>query len=107
MSAPDSGELRTLVRVAGKEAGEGAGGIGAIHAAIATRALSETPRGAVLLGVLNGLHGDALEHEGSPLQQPLALRVGGAPVPPEPEALAAAYPGPSGTLVVFVHGLME
>src|SRR5215218_6237544 len=135
MSTPETGELRTLVRVAGKEAGDGAGGIGAIHAAIATRAfaplgpastparalhdaisrrvyaslrggaqlagagfarfvpegerpLSQTPRGAVLLGVLNGLYGDALEQEGSPLQQPLALRAGGAPVPPEPEALA-------------------
>jgi len=154
MSTPETGEMRTLVRVAGKEAGHGAGGIGAIHDAIATRAfaplgpaaalpralhdaisrgvyaslrggaqlagvgiarfvregerpLSQTPRGAVLLGVLNGLHGDALEQEGSPLQQPMALRAGGAPVPLEPEALADAYPGATGRLVVFVHGLME
>jgi pimeloyl-ACP methyl ester carboxylesterase len=154
MSTPETGELRTLVRVAGKEAGDGAGGIGAIHHAIATRAfaplgpaaaparalhdaisrgvyaslrggaqlagaglarfvregerpLSQTPRGAVLLGVLNGLDGDALEREDSPLQQPMALRVRDAPVPPEPDALAAAYPGATGRLVVFVHGLME
>ena len=154
MSTPETGELQALVRSLGVEAGDGAGGIGAIHAAIAERAfaplgpaaaparalhdaisrgvyaglkggaqlagagfsqivregerpLSETPRGAAILGVLNGLHGDRLEAEGSPLHQPMALRVGGRPVPPERDALDAAYPDATGRLVVFVHGLME
>ncbi len=155
MSTPETtGELRALVRSLGAEAGDGAGGIGAIHGAIATRAfaplgpaaaparalhdaisrgvyagvrsgvqlagagfarlvrdgerpLSETPRGAAVLGVLNGLRGDALEAEGSPLHQPMALRVHGRLVPPEPDALRAAYPEATGRLVVFVHGLME
>jgi pimeloyl-ACP methyl ester carboxylesterase len=154
MSTRETDELRALVRSLSAEAGDGAGGIGSIHAAIAARAfaplgpaaaparvmhdaisrgvyagvrggaqlagagaarfvshgvrpLSETPRGAAILGVLNGLHGDKLEAEGSPLHQAMALRVDGCAVPPEPDALRAAYPAATTRLVVFVHGLME
>jgi pimeloyl-ACP methyl ester carboxylesterase len=71
------------------------------------RALSSSPRGALVVGTLNGLIGDALEREGSDLQEPVSVRVGGRPVPPEPTALAAAFPDATGLLVVFVHGLME
>ena len=56
------------------------------------RALSGTPRGAALLGVLSGLIGDRLEQEGSALAQPMVVRAAGAPRP---------------RLVVFLHGLME
>ena len=46
------------------------------------RAVSASPRGAVALGVLNGLCGDALEAAGSDLAEPLALRVRGRVVAP-------------------------
>src|SRR5829696_522032 len=71
------------------------------------RALSSTPRGALVVGALSGLVGDRLEREGSDLHHPMAARVAGRPVAIEPEALRAAYPDATGLLVVFLHGLME
>jgi pimeloyl-ACP methyl ester carboxylesterase len=71
------------------------------------RRLSASPRGALLVGALNGLIGDTLEREGSDLHEPISVRAGGRPVPLETGALAAAHPGACGSLVVFVHGLME
>lgn len=71
------------------------------------RALSSSPRGALVIGALTGLIGDRLEREGSELHQPMAARVDGRPVEPGSEALSAAYPGATGQLVVFLHGLME
>jgi pimeloyl-ACP methyl ester carboxylesterase len=71
------------------------------------RRLSASPRGALVVGALNGLIGDELEREGSDLHEPMSLRASGRPVPLEPRALAAAYPDAGGRLVVFVHGLME
>jgi pimeloyl-ACP methyl ester carboxylesterase len=71
------------------------------------RALSSTPRGALVVGALTGLVGDRLESEGSDLHQPMAARIGGRAVEPKREALAAAYPDATGRVVVFVHGLME
>ena len=71
------------------------------------RQLSASPRGALLVGALNGLIGDTLEREGSDLHEPMSVRAGGRPVPLDPGALAAAHPDACGRLVVFVHGLME
>jgi pimeloyl-ACP methyl ester carboxylesterase len=71
------------------------------------RRLSASPRGALLVGTLNGLIGDELEREGSDLHEPISVRAGGRPVPLGPRALAATHPGACGRLVVFVHGLME
>jgi pimeloyl-ACP methyl ester carboxylesterase len=59
--------------------------------ALPERPVSDTPRGAALLAVLNGLRGDVLEREGSPLATPMSLRAEGA----------------SPRLAVFVHGLFE
>src|SRR3954454_3005154 len=68
----------------------------AADAALARRApgapLSASPRGSLALAALQGLRGDALEREGSPLVQPMAVRVRGRAVPPERDALAAAFP---------------
>jgi pimeloyl-ACP methyl ester carboxylesterase len=151
-------EIRSLVRLAFRELGDGAAGLYGFHRAIAGRAfgatgpggaparvlhdaiaervydgvagafrligaiadaglgrrqvadgraLSSTPRGALVVGALTGLVGDRLESEGSDLHQPMAARIGGRAVQPEPEALAAAYPDATGRLVVFLHGLME
>jgi pimeloyl-ACP methyl ester carboxylesterase len=71
------------------------------------RALSSSPRGALLVGAITGLIGDALERDGSDLHEPIGVRASGRVVAPEPEALAAAFPNATGRLVVFVHGLME
>jgi pimeloyl-ACP methyl ester carboxylesterase len=69
--------------------------------------LSASPRGGLGVGILNGLVGDRLEREGSPLHQPMAVRVDGLPVAPERRALAQAFPAATPRLVVFLHGLME
>jgi pimeloyl-ACP methyl ester carboxylesterase len=71
------------------------------------RRLSTSPRGALLVGALNGLIGDTLEREDSDLQEPMSVRAGGRPVPLDPEALADAHPGAGGRIVAFLHGLME
>ena len=44
------------------------------------RPLSSTLPGGFGLAVLNGLIGDRLEREGSPLQEPMSVRVDGRPV---------------------------
>jgi hypothetical protein len=62
--------------------------------------LSATARGVVVIGALNGLRGDALEAEGSPLALAMTLRRGGDLVEPE------AFP-PGARIAVFVHGLGE
>ena len=74
----------------------------AAGAALPPRELSTTRRGAMALAVLGGLHGDRLEAEGSPLHEPMALRVDGrvARVPDD-------FAGATGRLVVLVHGLFE
>jgi pimeloyl-ACP methyl ester carboxylesterase len=68
--------------------------------------LSVTPHGSALIAAITGLRGDALEAEGSPLCEPMAVRVGGEPVPLDPDSLGEAFPEPSSRVVVFVHGLM-
>jgi pimeloyl-ACP methyl ester carboxylesterase len=70
------------------------------------RLLSVTPWGSGVIAVIDGLIGDALEREQNVLQEPMAVRVDGQPIPPEPDALAAAFPQATGRVVVFVHGLM-
>ncbi len=69
--------------------------------------MSSTRTGSAVIAAITGLTGDKLEEEGSPLAQPMALRVKGEPVPLEPDALAAAFPNATPQIVVFLHGLME
>ena len=64
-------------------------------------ALSTTPRGAAAIGAINGLIGDVLEREGNELVEPVSVRVDGRVVDP------GDVPGPTPSLVVFVHGLFE
>jgi pimeloyl-ACP methyl ester carboxylesterase len=71
------------------------------------QSLSTHPRGAAALAALNGLIGDRLEREGSPLHIGLAVRRHGRPVPAVPGAVAAAFPAATPRIAVFVHGLME
>jgi pimeloyl-ACP methyl ester carboxylesterase len=90
--------------------GMGAAGLAA-DAALRARArggdrpgVSGTPRGAVALGVINGLRGDALQAEASVLAMPMSVRVDGQVVAPE---RVAAATGATARVVVFIHGLME
>jgi len=71
------------------------------------RPLSATARGGLGISVLNGLVGDRLEREGSPLAQRMAIRVDGLAVTPDRASLAQAFPAATPRLVVFLHGLME
>ena len=64
-------------------------------------------RGRFVSSAVNGLIGDRLLRERPQLAIPMALRLHGADVEPEPESLAAAYPEATGQLVVFLHGLCE
>ena len=66
-----------------------------------TQLLSESPRGAAVLAIINGLIGDTLEAEENELQQPMAIRMDGLPV--GVEAFQQATP----RVAVFLHGLME
>src|SRR5436190_2197035 len=71
------------------------------------RVVSTTPAGSALIGVLNGLIGDALERRRSGLHEPMSVRVAGRPVAIEREELKQAFPSARPRLVVFLHGLME
>lgn len=69
--------------------------------------LEADARGRFVSSAVNGLIGDRLLRERPQLAIPMALRLHGADVAPEPAALAAAYPDATGQLVVFLHGLCE
>jgi pimeloyl-ACP methyl ester carboxylesterase len=77
------------------------------RAGLGGRRLSTSSRGALVVGALNGLIGDALEEEGSDLQEPMSVRVGGLAVALDAEELMAAFPDATSRVVVFLHGLME
>lgn len=65
------------------------------------------PKGRFVVSAINGLIGDKLVADGSPLAIEIGVRRDGRDVPLTPEGLAAAYPEASDALVVFVHGLCE
>ena len=67
----------------------------ALEAAIGRRykqQLSDTPGGAAMIAIINGLVGDTLEQQQSELAKPMTGRVSGTPTP---------------RVAVFLHGLME
>lgn len=69
--------------------------------------VADRPAARAALAVAHGLHGDHLAAAGNPLTYGMTVRVDGRDVPPTGEALAAAFPGATGVLVVFLHGLVE
>lgn len=73
----------------------------------AAAALTSRPAGAFAVGALNGLYGDHLARQASPLALAMTLHRDGAAVPATPAGLAAAFPDATGRVVVFVHGLGE
>lgn len=72
------------------------------------RAMASVPeRKDEILAALNGLIGDYLEKEGSPLAVTMGFYREGRPLVLEPRALAGAFPDACGRLCVLVHGLMD
>lgn len=69
------------------------------------RELSGGPAGGSLVAMLNSVAGDRLAAAGSQAAICMAVRVGGADVPADRAALAAAFPAAGERLAVFVHGL--
>ncbi|TFV86078.1 alpha/beta hydrolase [Blastococcus sp. CT_GayMR20] len=71
------------------------------------RALDGEPAGRVAQAILNGAHGDLVRREAPSLALDMTVRVAGRAVPAEPAALRAAFPGATGRIAVFLHGLTE
>ncbi|MDT0276559.1 lipase family alpha/beta hydrolase [Blastococcus goldschmidtiae] len=71
------------------------------------RDLDEERRGRLVLGVLNGAHGDLVQRSAPGLDLGMTVRVAGRAVPLDEESLRAAFPSGSGGIVVFLHGLTE
>ena len=69
--------------------------------------IEDTPRGRFVRAAVNGLIGDRLRDEGSPFAFDMGVRVAGRDIVLDRPSVAAAYPGASDLLVVFVHGLSE
>jgi hypothetical protein len=69
--------------------------------------LSDTPRGDVVLGVVNGLWGDRMSRRHPALALPMTVRSAGQDVPIALEGLRAAYPRATSRVVLFAHGLGE
>ncbi len=68
----------------------------------------ETAKGRYVQSIFNGVWGDKLENDESPLRIRLGLRdLDGSPVPVTPMSLRRAFPNPTGRLVVMLHGFGE
>ena len=57
------------------------------------------------LGALNGVLGDRLEERGNALRMPMELCHAGRALALDADALRRSFPGATGRLAVFVHGL--
>ncbi len=69
--------------------------------------LEATPKGRFVRAAITGLIGDRLRDEGSRFHFDIGARVDGRDIALTPEGIAAAYPGATDKVVVFVHGLSE
>jgi pimeloyl-ACP methyl ester carboxylesterase len=72
-----------------------------------TRALSGSRHGRAAISALNGLMGDELDAKGSALAIRMAVRRNATDVACEPDSLRRAFPRPTVSLAVFLHGLFE
>jgi hypothetical protein len=96
----------TVRAVSAAAAGAVGAGVGLARAPAAP-ALADSRAGALALGALSGIYGDLVERDHAALAPTMGVRVAGRPVPPEPAALAAAFPAAGSRIAVFVHGLCE
>jgi len=69
--------------------------------------IEQSPRGRFVVSALNGLIGDRLVADGSPLAIEIGVRHDGRDVALDGPSIAAAFPDATDSLVVFVHGLCE
>jgi pimeloyl-ACP methyl ester carboxylesterase len=69
--------------------------------------LEDGPRGRFVSSAVNGLIGDRLATERPRLAIPMAVRAHGRDVALDGDTLAGAFPGATGRVVVFLHGLCE
>jgi pimeloyl-ACP methyl ester carboxylesterase len=69
--------------------------------------LEEGPRGRFLAAAVNGLIGDELFRERPQFAFDMTVRHGDRDVAVARDALDAAFPGATGRLVIFLHGLCE
>ena len=100
-----TGFTYSSVRVALGVGARVVGGVASLRAD--GRDLDTRRAGRVALAVLNGAHGDLLAREAPALALDMTVRVVGRVVPVAADALAEAFPGASGRLAVFLHGLTE
>lgn len=93
----------------GIRAGIGAVALAAKAVAAATSIEDREPRAGstadLVVAAINGLAGDRLERDRSPLAVTMSLRHGDATIAAQPEALKDAFPDASPRLALFVHGL--
>lgn len=82
-------------------------GLGAAAAAGVGPPLESGRSGHHTRSVVNALWGDRIARERPALAIRMTARVDGADVPPDPAALAAAYPHATGRIAVLLHGLGE
>ena len=102
------GSVRGAGRIGGAMIGAAAGAVAARESTHEGRPISNTRTGAVALGALNGWAGDRLAERGSDLAVGMSLRDPlGCRIVIDGPSLAAAYPGATGKVAIFIHGLTE
>ena len=75
---------------------------------VSLRPVWDTPKGRYVQSIFNGVLGDRLEDDESPLRIELGLRdLDGRSISPYRTSLSRAFPNPTGRLSVLVHGLGE
>lgn len=84
-----------------------AGGLRALDRRGIGPRLQERPAGRRVLSALNGFLGDRLAEERPEFAIEMAVRRDGRDVPLHAASLAAAFPGASPDVVIFLHGLGE
>jgi hypothetical protein len=101
-------------RAAYAAAGSLAGGLvrGGADALSLTRSeddpsLSDSARGRLAVGAINGMWGDRLRGRRSVLETPMAVRRAGRDVALDADGLGDAFPDATPRIAVFVHGLCE
>jgi pimeloyl-ACP methyl ester carboxylesterase len=75
---------------------------------VSLRPVWETPRGRYVQSIFNGVFGDGLAADESPLRIDLGLRdLDGTPLATSPTSLGRAFPDPTRRLAVMLHGFGE
>lgn len=94
------GSVRGVARLAG-----GAANVVLAGALPFLRSRVSSPAREAMLSALNGVLGDQLADAGNPLAITMTLRHQSVPLDLRREALAQAFPGATGKIVVLLHGL--